>query len=622
MNLDFNRLCLKCMRETIENGQCTSCRTIAGFVQEPVFALPLNTILHGRYLVGAVLGHGGFGITYMAYDLKHNQRVAVKEYMPDGLTTRVPGTTEMTIHTNKEDYDYGLGRFLDEARIIHRYRDNPNIISVMALFEENRTAYYVMEYLDGCDLKRHIAQKGGKLPYAEAIQLLLPVFDALGQIHGQNIVHRDISPDNIYVCKAGSVKLLDFGAARVALGGKSQSLSIILKRGYAPEEQYRSHGKQGPFTDVYALAGTLYYAITGTIPPEATQRMYQDELTPPSALCQGLPQAVDRAIVTALSVKSEDRFQTMGDFKAALTGKPISYKPSPLPQPPLKPAAPSCDSSNPPSKANLGRRFAALVIDGILLGILFYGILFQVMAFDTLEDYYLALYVISFLYSAFFEGSSLRATPGKRLLGLVVTDVYGHKLPLGRAIYRNAVKYCFNLISLFISLETGAFLAIINFGIGLFNRNNQAGHDLIAHTMVSAFRTVTPADDSRQQYQPVDAYKPLVQKPLSSATFGIEGVSGHYRDVFFPLADKKVIIGRSPDSCHIIYPNETRGVSRVHCEVALDRANGAVILRDLGSSNGTFVSGGKRINIDQGIPLYEGDQFTIGENNTFRVKVS
>ncbi len=631
--MDFNKLCLKCMRESVIDGQCKNCQSTAGFDQMPAFALPLNTILHGRYLIGAVLGHGGFGITYMAYDLKNNERVAIKEFMPDGLSTRVPGTTEMTIHTSRDDYEYGLKKFLEEARMIHVYRDNPHIISVRALFEENRTAYYVMEYLDGCDLKKYIQKKGGRLPWSEAINLLLPIFDALDQIHSQNVIHRDISPDNIYVCGNGKVKLLDFGAARVALKGKSQSLSIILKRGYAPEEQYRSHGKQGPFTDVYALAGTLYFTITGTIPPEATQRMFKDELTPPSVLCRELPQHMDRAIMKALSVKAQDRFQSMGAFKAALTG--VSSASSGTSWPEEKPSASLNDDRQMEEKpraaasttapADIGRRFAALIIDGLILAAIFYGLLLNLLELDTIGGLFWVLYLLSVAYGTGCESSKLQATFGKRIMGLAVIDNASQPLTFKKALLRNAVKFSNTLFSALGSMELGGLIGIGNGGVCLINKERSAGHDLIAKTCVTAAARSQQLGQqglSQIHHTPEQPQCNVVIPSAKPSALGIEGLSGYYENVFFPLSEKRVVLGRSAEKCQIIFPDDSRGVSRVHCELLLDKEARTVYIKDLGSSNGTFVSGIGKLPGEKGAVLNEGDCFTIGENHSFRIKAT
>lgn len=605
--MDYNKLCLKCMHETVSDGMCSFCHSSTDFDQDPAFALPLNAILHGRYLVGAVLGHGGFGITYIAYDLKENRRVAIKEYMPDGLSTRIPGTTEMTVHTNKDDYEYGLNKFLEEARIIYKYQHNPSIISVHALFEENRTAYYVMEYLEGCDLRTYISLKGGRLPWQEGIRLLLPVCDALRELHKQNIIHRDVSPDNIYICKNGNVKLLDFGAARMALGNKSQSLSIILKRGYAPEEQYRSHGNQGPHTDVYALAGTLYHTITGRTPPEAPQRVFRDELVPPSMYCPDLLPYVNMAILKALSVKAEDRFPDMASFKAALTNSlPVRTNQS---ESAYKAWSKDVQGSRPSEAADLGRRLGAALIDGLIIGFIFWFIILAVIGEVYLGTFFLLLYIFSIAYSGLLESSEMRATIGKRVMGIIVTDSAGQRLSLGKAVSRNALKFSGSLISMF-APALGGGVAVADAAVCLFSNEKLAGHDMLTKTRVlKAALAYTPG--SLNHAVPVNGKR-------SPAITGILGSAGYYDGVFFPLTDKKVILGRNPASCNIIFPEGTIGVSRIHCEITLDASNNQVHLKDLGSSQGTFTKV-CRLYKDQETVLSAGESFTIGENNTFEI---
>ncbi len=183
--------------------------------------------------------------------------MAIKEFMPADCGGRTPGHRTVTAK-NGEDFQYGLNRFFDEAKTIYRYRHHPHIVHIYKLFRENRTAYYAMEYLQGRDLKDFLKIRGGRIDFKTLMDIVLPVMDALECIHRDHVIHRDISPDNIYLGK--TVKLIDFGAARVAFAEKSKSLSIILKKGFAPEEQYRTHGRQGPWTDMYALAGTMYTA--------------------------------------------------------------------------------------------------------------------------------------------------------------------------------------------------------------------------------------------------------------------------------------------------------------------------------------------------------------------------
>ena len=177
-----------------------------------------------------------------------------------------------------------------------------------------------MEYVEGVTLKEYLAKKGGQISFEEAKGIMMPVMDALREVHQAGMLHRDISPDNIYITTAAQVKILDFGAARYFAGEQSKSLSVILKSGYAPEEQYRSKGKQGPWTDVYATAATLYRVITGQTPPEALDRMAEDTLTPPSRLGVAIPPPAEQALLQALAVNAGQRFQTMGEFQQALLG--------------------------------------------------------------------------------------------------------------------------------------------------------------------------------------------------------------------------------------------------------------------------------------------------------------
>ena len=314
------RICYGCFQEKEPGSFCPHC----GFnenEEQPYLALPLGTLLNGRYMLGKVLGVGGFGITYLAYDLTLEIKVAIKEYMPSAIATRNADRYHVTLTGRVEgEYQSGMERFLDEAKILAKLQNTPNIVSVQNYFKENNTAYFVMEYIDGMSLKAYLANQGDKIPYAQALTILKPIMEALIQVHARNLLHRDISPDNIYITSQGESRLLDFGAARFALGD-GKSVSVILKHGYAPEEQYSSHGNQGPWTDVYAMGATLYRCITGQLPPDSVERIRGDALKAPSELGIRIPQHVEQAILKALSVKTEDRFSNMDAFLRALTGR-------------------------------------------------------------------------------------------------------------------------------------------------------------------------------------------------------------------------------------------------------------------------------------------------------------
>ena len=284
-------------------------------------ALPQGTILSGQYIIEKVLGQGGFGITYQALDHKTGKKVAVKEYFPDTLATRLDKTTVMPFTGERgESFTYGKSCFLQEAETLSQFIGNENIIRIYVYFEENGTAYFVMDFIEGTSLDDYIRQNGGSISYDEAERLLKPVFDALSAVHSKGIIHRDIAPDNIYITNDGKIMLLDFGAARYSLGDRSRSLDVVLKHGFAPREQYTRHGRQGPFTDVYALGATFYFAITGRRPPDSIDRIDDDMLLVPSSLGVKISPEKEDAILHALSVNPADRYQSVSEFKQALLG--------------------------------------------------------------------------------------------------------------------------------------------------------------------------------------------------------------------------------------------------------------------------------------------------------------
>lgn len=284
--------------------------------------LPNGYLLHQRYSLETVLGHGGFGITYAAHDQLLKIKVAIKEYFPRQLASRSEGQTHISVFSGeaRQHYDYGLRKFLEEAQALARFTHHPNIVSPRDYFEANGTAYMVMEYVEGVTLKDYLERKGGKISYPEALTVMLPVMTALQEVHQMGLLHRDISPDNILLTTTGQVKILDFGAARYFAGEQSKSLSIILKAGYAPEEQYRSKGQQGPWTDVYACAATFYRAITGQTPPDALDRLAEDTLIPPSRLGVAMPSGAEQGLLRGLAVRAEQRLPDMPALRHALTG--------------------------------------------------------------------------------------------------------------------------------------------------------------------------------------------------------------------------------------------------------------------------------------------------------------
>jgi serine/threonine protein kinase len=335
--MDVTNLCLGCMEETLAEGACGRCGWLAGQPAESPLYLPPGTILENHFVVGRVLGHGGFGITYLAWDMNLERRVALKEYLPTGVASRNTGTLAVNSYSGQHaGYELGLKKFIEEGRVLARFQGHPGMVAVQYFFQANGTGYLMMEYLEGVTLESFLNKNEGRISFPLALQVMMPVMDALREVHKTGILHRDVSPDNIYITHSGPVKLLDFGAARYALGQHSQNFSIILKEGYAPEEQYRSKGHQGPWTDVYACAATLYRAITGKVPATSLDRAHTDDLELPSTLGVAIGDAQQLALMKGLSVEAAGRYQSMEDFQAAMNA-PALQGPKPLPIPPPPP---------------------------------------------------------------------------------------------------------------------------------------------------------------------------------------------------------------------------------------------------------------------------------------------
>ena len=312
-------ICYHCFQEKPNNETCPFCGyDPAASEGKYPDALRPGSILNGKYIVGHVLGQGGFGITYIAKDYLSGERVAIKEYLPSEFARRNGSSVQAFSGDQETNFAYGKEQFLAEAKTLAAFNGDEHIVRIFSFFEENNTAYFAMEYVDGYALDKIMAQQGGRLSIAEANRYLLPLMESLNKVHAKGIVHRDIAPDNIIVTKDGSAKLIDFGAARFSTGEKSKSLDVILKHGFAPMEQYMRRGRQGPYTDVYALAVTYYYAITGKIPPDAVERVEQDSLFLPSAMGVAIRKSTEKVLQKALAVSSSDRFQTMAHFHAAM----------------------------------------------------------------------------------------------------------------------------------------------------------------------------------------------------------------------------------------------------------------------------------------------------------------
>lgn len=280
------------------------------------YSLQRNTGLIGRYVIQKVLGQGGFGITYLGIDKLYGNKVAIKEYYPQKIAMRKAQYEDVVTVTSieeKNNYDKGKKRFLDEAQVMARFNKNEGIVKILDFFEANNTAYIVMEYLEGITLKQYLG-KYGVLQFRNLIEMMLPLLEALIEIHSQGLIHRDISPDNIMVQHNGKLKLMDFGAARDYTESGNKSLTVILKPGYAPPEQYQTHGVQGPWTDIYALCATIYKCLTGITPPDAIARVMDDKFKEPDQLDGKLSPDIKKILWKGMNIFPEERYQDIVEF--------------------------------------------------------------------------------------------------------------------------------------------------------------------------------------------------------------------------------------------------------------------------------------------------------------------
>lgn len=314
------KMCMGCMEEYEESLHvCPHCGYEENTKPAEVYHMMPGSILAGKYIVGKTLGYGGFGVTYIGYDAELKRKVAIKEYLPGEFSTRIPGQTMVTIYEDEkhEQFQSGITKFLDEAKRLAKFQNSAGIVHIFDSFFENETAYIVMEYIDGETVKERL-EREGKIPVEDALKLILPIVSAMKEVHTEGIIHRDISPDNIMVDKEGNAKLIDFGASRYATTTHSKSLSVLIKYGYAPIEQYQSSGQQGTWTDVYALAATFYTMVTGMVPMDSLKRLEKDDLKPISKMGIKISKNVEIAIRNALNVKVEERTPSMEVFEEEL----------------------------------------------------------------------------------------------------------------------------------------------------------------------------------------------------------------------------------------------------------------------------------------------------------------
>ena len=361
------RRCMKCMH-ALAAGEtfCSECGRPYGSVETEPFALKPGTILDGKYLVGEMLGQGGFGITYIGFDLLLEQKVAIKEYYPmsTGMVSRENSTTVVwsSAVMQKSGMEKGFDSFLKEARKMAKLGGIPGVVGVKSVFIQNETAYIVMDFIEGETLLKKL-QREGPMDYGTCISLMTPIMQARAEVHKHGIIHRDISPDNIMVQSDGKLILLDLGAAKdLDIQGKDgnvQSSQMVAKHGFSPVEQYGQAGKIGPWTDVYAMAATIYYCCTGVLPPSATDRMIEDTLT-----CRPrLTKEQFDVLAFCMSVLPQKRPQNM-DALLQIVTHPAGKTPPVRDVPKTEPVRPETRNLQPP-KPDPGRPLPKWLIPGI-----------------------------------------------------------------------------------------------------------------------------------------------------------------------------------------------------------------------------------------------------------------
>jgi len=317
---DSEKLCLGCMEEKGDVTVCPFCGHDEAEPLSPLTLPPRTQLLHGQYQVGRILGKpGGFGITYLGWDIKLETKVAVKEFLPRDLVGRNSDQVTIVPH-HKDDMEFfrfGLERFLQEARTLAKF-SHPNVVRVRTFFEENGTAYLVMDYYEGLSLAQYLKDKGGHIDEQLALEIMLPIMDGLREVHEKGFLHRDIKPRNIYLTEGGIPILLDFGSTRFAVGERSRSVSVVLSPGYSPYEQYHKKGKQGVWSDIYSVAATLYRMLAGAPPIDAADRIMDDDLEPIIQLVPEVSSQLNDALMQALAVKAEDRPQSIKEFQGMM----------------------------------------------------------------------------------------------------------------------------------------------------------------------------------------------------------------------------------------------------------------------------------------------------------------
>jgi len=449
--VNYNNLCYRCFCEKpIREKPCPKC----GYKHTPNTissnCLLPGTLLKNRYIVGVALGVGGFGITYKCLDTKIGGICAIKEYFPANFALRTNATKFVSVaEQNLERYNKIMKRFVEEAELVKSLKHR-NVITIYDSFFENNTAYYVMEYCDGIDLRRYTNNFSRRLEYDEGMNLLYQIMNGLEYIHSKGILHRDIAPDNIYVTKNNSVKILDFGSARSEMDQFNRELSVIVKVGYAPIEQYGGRGKQGPYTDIYALGATFYHLFTSRIPIESTQRVAEDNLEEFSRLRPDLPDNLKYCIEKSMELTTAKRISNIAEMKSILGLSNASVRMSkeqpPVKPPPIKPPQPNPQpsgriSSKPNSNvASIASRMGAYAIDLMLWGVIYFAVLFGALGVNDTSIGLSVLFPIIFTLINTISELMSSTTIGKAMLKLHIRGKRSVEVMPSQVLIRNIIK--------------------------------------------------------------------------------------------------------------------------------------------------------------------------------------
>lgn len=456
--MNYNTLCLKCMHEKANEAQrCRNCGfDINSYIQQ-ANVLPVPSILKGRYYTGVPLGIGGFGITYIAFDMKVGGICAVKEYMPDTIAYRIDNHEDVNVSSTKIDvFEYGLTRFSEESTMLQQFLNSKTIINVFDSFMEHDTSYYVMEYINGHDFVEETKHFTYQPPFHKCAAYFVQVLDGLQELHTKGVIHRDISPDNLYITRHEKIKILDFGSARYALTQKDKQLSVIVKVGYAPKEQYSAKSEQGPWTDIYALCATMYHILSGVAPPDSTERMEEDSLLPLHQLNHEVPVYFSEMIMKGMAIRKQDRFQNVSELKEIMN-RNMKANHIAVPDRTIekeKISLPAIEKH----EILYGRRIGAIIIDGLIDCCLFiafiYGMVSMFDKLDLLSEYMnpitlfaLCIYPVILLFmNILFETSTLGGTIGKLICGIKIVDENDKPLANSSCLKRNIIK----LLSVFL----------------------------------------------------------------------------------------------------------------------------------------------------------------------------